>query len=226
MSVVVWVFFTTCCFVSSVVIWWWLCIFYVFWREGEGQGFLGGLFLGEEQQDYRFAKYALRVQNALARRDFRAASRVGPVRSVIWEFFVFRPFCCYAADDLLLVGSIVGLLFFDDGGSYDVVVLKLFCSGGDNFLFFRAHLVESVVGLIAGGRSMNEPTREGRGVVGTVLVLDTRGIYFFWSRVLFFNSDEDDDENAEDEDDDEYEVGSEGNNNSSATFTSDHIGHI
>lgn len=58
------------------------------------------------------------------------------------------------------------------------------------------------------------------------LGLDKPGIYIYSTKDVVFNSDEDDDENAEDEDDDEYEVGSEGNNNSSATFTSDHIGHI
>ncbi|CAI4706370.1 ADQ_G0043870.mRNA.1.CDS.1 [Saccharomyces cerevisiae] len=220
------VFNTTCYVTSTVITWEWLDRLNVLERKEEAQSILGRPIFEEEQQDYRFAKYALRVQNALTRRESQDASTDRHDTSSNSEVCDLQTISRYDPEDQISEGSSIDRMHFNDRGTYKDVALKKLGYAPDKILYFTDQIVQKSVGHNNSSSSKNEKTKQRKAMVRKRLGLDKPGIYIYSTKDVVFNSDEDDDENAEDEDDDEYEVGSEGNNNSSATFISDHIGHI
>lgn len=62
------IFNTTCYVGSTVIVWEWIDSLHIIERKQQAQSVLGRPIYEDEQSDYYFAKYALRIQNALSRK--------------------------------------------------------------------------------------------------------------------------------------------------------------
>ncbi|CAI4049555.1 hypothetical protein N7582_004696 [Saccharomyces uvarum] len=213
------VFNTTCYVTSTVITWEWLDRLNVLERKEEAQSILGRPIFEEEQQDYRFAKYALRVQNALTRREsHETLNRIDTSNSS--EICDLQTISRYDPEDQASEGRSIDQIHFNDKGSYKELAVKKLSSARDKILYFTDQIVQKSVGHNNNSSSSkNKETKRRKAMVRKRLGLDRPGVYIYSTKEVVFNSDQDDEDEEEDGSDNQDEDGS------SKTLTSNSTSH-
>ena len=227
------VFNTTCYVTSTVITWEWLDRLNVLERKEEAQSILGRPIFEEEQQDYKFAKYALKVQNALTRRESPGASMDLNDTSNNSEVCDLQTISRYDPEDQMLEGRSIDQMHFNDKGTYRDQALKKLSYTRDKILYFTDQIVQKSVGHNNNSSSSkSEKVKQRKAMVRKRLGLDQNGVYIYSTKEVIFNSDQDEDvedEDVENEDEktENKNVNDNQNNDSTvATFTSNNINHF
>ncbi|EJS42113.1 rim21p [Saccharomyces arboricola H-6] len=219
------VFNTTCYVTSTVITWEWLDRLNVLERREEAQSILGRPIFEEEQQDYRFAKYALRVQNALTRRESNESSIGADDTSNSSEICDLQTISRYDPEDPVSEGRSIDQMHFNDKGSYKDLALKKVSYARDKILYFTDQIVQKSVGHNNNSNSSkNEKKKQRKAMVRKRLGLDRPGVYIYSTKEVVFDSDQDGDEDEDEYDDNDDN--DQNNNDNSTTFGSDRINHF